>query len=301
MTYKTIICDHKPPVLTITLNRPDAMNALSPDMEGEMLGALDAADADASIRAIILTGAGRAFSAGYDISRGPGDKRPSLLEMGDTSVADYLKGWMDLDTKGIERLMRLWRISKPVIAAINGWALGAGFWYALASDITIASEVAVFAQPEVRHVSNTSFLFAALVGWKAAHRYGLTGDHFDAQEAYRLGVVNEVVPAAQLMERARALAERIALVPEPSIRMNKAMTCSGLLAAGLQSGLLLNAPLSALAHSSNNADRLRLWEVMRTQGMRAFLDARDGPFLPEPFGPKARPTGRKADAAEGSR
>jgi enoyl-CoA hydratase/carnithine racemase len=287
-SYKTILFDRAPPVLTITLNRPDTMNALSPEMEGEMLHALAAADADETVRAVILTGAGVAFSAGYDISRGPGDTRPSLLEMGDMQVADYLKGWLDLDSNGIERLMRLWRVSKPIIAAVNGWAMGAGFWYTLASDITIASEKAVFAQPEVRHVSNTSFLFAALAGWKAAHRFGLTGDHFDAQEAYRLGVVNEVVPADELLPRARALAERIALVPEPSVRMNKAVTCSGLLAAGLNAGMLLNAPLSALAHSSNNEQRLRLWETMRTQGMRAFLNERDGPFRPEPFGPKSK-------------
>lgn len=288
MTYTTILASAEPPVWTITLNRPDAMNALSPEMEGEMHHALEAADADPKIRAIILTGAGRAFSSGYDISRGPGDTRPSLLGMGDLPVADYLKGWMEIDGRGTERLMRLWRLSKPVIAAINGWALGAGFWYALAADITIASESAVFAQPEVRHVSNTSFLFAALVGWKVAHRYGLTGDHFDAQEAYRLGVVNEVVPAEELLPKARALANRIAMVPEPSVRMNKAVTCSGLLAAGLNAGMILNAPLSAIAHSSNNEERLRLWETMRSRGMRAFLEERDGPFLPEPFGPKSK-------------
>ena len=114
----------------------------------------------------------------------------------------------------------------------------------LLPDITIASDRAVFAQPEVRHVSNTSFLFAALAGWKAAHRYGLTGDHFDAAEAYRLGVVNEVVPHDELLDRATALAARIALVPEPSVRLNKAVTCSGILAAGLHAGLALNAPLA---------------------------------------------------------
>jgi enoyl-CoA hydratase/carnithine racemase len=287
-TYRTILLERTGPVLTILFNRPDAMNALSPEMEGELMNALASADANAAVRAIVLSGKGSAFSAGYDISRGPGDERPSLLEMGDKSVADHLKGWLDLDTGGAERLMSLWRLSKPVIAAINGWALGAGFWYALASDITIASDRAVFAQPEVRHVSNTNFLFAALVGWKAAHRYGLTGDHFDAQEAYRLGVVNEVVPHDELLPRAMALAKRISQVPEPSVRLNKAVTCRGLLAAGLNAGILLNAPLSALAHSSTNEDRLRLWETMRTKGMRAFLEERDGPFRPEPFGPKSK-------------
>jgi enoyl-CoA hydratase/carnithine racemase len=287
--YETILADWKPPVLTISFNRPDAMNALSPLMEGELLDALFLADQSPEIRAVVLTGSGSAFCSGYDISRGPGDDRPSLLGQGDIQTADYLKGWMEIDSGGLERLMRLWRLSVPVITAINGWAMGAGFWYALASDITIASDRAVFAQPEVRHVSNTSFLFAALAGWKAAHRYGLTGDHFDAAEAYRLGVVNEVVPHDELLDRATALAARIALVPEPSVRLNKAVTCSGILAAGLHAGLALNAPLSALAHASNNADRIRLWETMRTKGMREFLAERDGPFRPEPFGPRSKP------------
>ena len=78
-----------------------------------------------------------------------------------------------------------------MIAAVNGWAMGGGFWYQLAADITIASDKAVFAQPEVRHIPTSSFLFTALCGWKAANRWALTGDHFDAQEALRIGMVNE--------------------------------------------------------------------------------------------------------------
>ena len=151
----------------------------------------------------------------------------------------------------------MWRLGKPIIAAVNGWAMGGGFWYQLAADITIASDKAVFAQPEVRHISNSTFLFAALCGWKAANRWALTGDHFDAQEALRIGMVNEVVPHDELMERARALAKRIALVPEPSVRLNKAITMLGIQASGLYSGLLLEGALGALAHSSHNEYRER--------------------------------------------
>jgi enoyl-CoA hydratase/carnithine racemase len=204
------------------------------------------------------------------------------------AIGDYMKWWWDNDTQGVQKLMHLWQIGTPVIAAVNGWAMGGGFWYALACDITIASEQAVFAQPEVRHISNTTFLFAALVSWKAAHRYALTGDHIDAQEALRLGIVNEVVPAEQLMPTAQALAERIAKVPEPSVRLNKAVTCFGLQAAGLHSGLLLNGALSTLAHTSHLPMRDDLLAAMQQGGMRSFLDKRDSPFRPEPFGPKSR-------------
>jgi enoyl-CoA hydratase/carnithine racemase len=181
----------------------------------------------------------------------------------------------------------MWRLGKPIIAAVNGWAMGAGFWYQLAADITIASDKAVFAQPEVRHISSTSFLLTALCGWKAANRWGLTGDHFDAEEALRIGMVNEVVPHEQLMETVRALARRIALVPEPAVRLNKAIAMQGIQAAGLHGALLLEGTYGALAQSSHNEYRQQLFDVHATQGVKAYLEMRDGPFQPEPMGPRS--------------
>ncbi len=145
----------------------------------------------------------------------------------------------------------------------------------------------MFAQPEVRHISNTTYLLGALCGWKAANRWGLTGDHFDAQEALRIGMVNEVVPHAELMERTRALAKRIALVPEPAVRLNKAITMMGMQAAGVYSGLLLEGTLGGLVHASHNAQREQLLEAQRQGGLKAYLDMRDGPFQPEPMGPRS--------------
>jgi enoyl-CoA hydratase/carnithine racemase len=285
MAYETILYEKQAAVVTITLNRPDTLNAINPTMTAELHRALDEAEADADVRAMIVTGAGRAFSAGYDIGRRP-DGRSALDPTG-SEYADFLKRWWTSDSDSSRRLLHIWQLSKPVIAAVHGWVMGGGFWYSLACDITIAADNAVFAQPEVRHVSNTTFLFAALAGWKAAHRYSLTGDHLDAAEALRLGIVNEVVPVAELMPKARALAERIARVPEPSVRLNKAVTCYGLLAMGIGAGMLMNIPLSNLAHASFNAERAELLAAMQTGGLKAFLDARDGKFRPEPFGPKS--------------
>lgn len=287
MAYETILYDKTGPVATITLNRPQALNAINPQLTAELHTALDAADADPEVRAIILTGAGRGFSSGYDIARRP-DGRSSLDPTG-VEVADFLKRWWTTDSNSTRHLLHLWQLGKPVIAAVHGWVMGGGFWYSLACDITIAADNTVFAQPEVRHISNTTFLFAALAGWKAAHRYSLTGDHFDAAEALRLGIVNEVVPAAELLPKARALAERIARVPEPAVRLNKAITCYGMLAMGVGAGMLTNIPLSALVHSSFNSERGDLLAAMQEGGLRAFLDARDGKFIPEPFGPKSAP------------
>jgi enoyl-CoA hydratase/carnithine racemase len=288
MGYEYLLYDVEGPVATITLNRPEAFNAILPELEGELHIALDEADADANVRAIILTGAGNAFSAGYDMA-GRGDSTSGPLDPTDKSIGEYLAWWWGNDTRNIEKLLHLWRLSKPVIAAVNGYAMGGGFWYQLACDITIASERAVFAQPEVRHISNTTFLMATLVGWKITNRYALTGDHFDAQEALRIGLINEVVPHDELLPRTRKLAERIAMVPEASVRMNKAVAMMGLQASGTYSGMLLNGALSAIAHTSHGPERDRLHEAQAQGGMRAYLDARDSRFLPEPFGPKSKP------------
>lgn len=289
MAYEAILYEVAGPVATITLNRPEALNAISPALEAELHLALDAADADDAVRAVILTGAGRAFSAGYDMAGRNEDGRMGPLDPTGISHAEYLRWWHGNDTRNVQKLLHLWYLTKPVIAAVNGYAMGGGFWYSTACDITIASERAVFAQPEVRHVSNSTFLFAALCGWKVANRYALTGDHIDAAEALRIGLVNEVVPHDELLPTARRLAERIARVPEPSVRLNKQVTTYGLLSAGVASGMLVNGPLSALAHSSHGPERERLYEAQRAGGMKAFLDARDRPFHPEPFGPKSRP------------
>src|SRR6266700_2730199 len=282
-------------IATITLNRPERMNALTHELEAELHRTFDRADTDRAVRVIILTGAGRAFCAGYDQSQT--DKSGSRhSDPKGKSLADFIEFWQRIDAGRVALWTHMWRLGKPVIAAVNGWAMGGGFWYQLAADITIASDQAVFAQPEVRHISNSSFLFGSLCGWKAANRWALTGDHFDAQEALRIGMVNEVVPHDQLIDTARALAKRIALVPEPSVRLNKAVAMLGIQAAGLYSALLLEGTLGTLAQASHNEFREQLFEVHRTQGVKAYLEMRDGPFQPEPMGPRSK-KGRKSKTA----
>lgn len=279
--YEYLLYERAVPIATITLNRPRQMNALSYPLEAELHAALDEAAADREVRAIILTGSGDAFSAGYDI----GAERPEQERH-----RDVLARWVETDWRHPASMLHIMELSKPVVAAVNGWCLGGGFWYSLACDITIASERATFGQPEVRMISNSSFLFPALVGWKNAHRYALTGDHFDAQEALRIGAVNEVVPHEQLMERARAMAQRLALVPPDSVRMNKALTIYGLEAMGLRNGLNVGGFISTSVHSMTDAaDVEELYATQKQEGLRAFLQKRDGPFIPEPGGPRSKP------------
>lgn len=282
MNDAEVLYEQAGPVVTLTLNRPAQMNAISRQLETELHAALDQADADRTVRAIILTGAGRAFSAGYDIARGDSERASRQ------PVSGFLREWYSRAMQNPRYMMHLMELSTPVIAAVNGWCIGGGLWYSLACDITIASDRATFGQPEVRMVSNSTVLFAALVGWKHAHRYALTGDHFDAAEALRIGVVNEVVPHDELMDRAMALARRLALVPPDSVRLNKAITVYGLEAMGLRNALNTNAFLSTLVEASNDGPDVEpLEHAQRTGGFRAFLEARDGPFTPEPFGPRA--------------
>ncbi|AMN40496.1 enoyl-CoA hydratase/isomerase family protein [Rhodoplanes sp. Z2-YC6860] len=279
-------------IATITINRPDRMNALTPEVQAEMHRRFDEADADPAVRVIILTGNGAAFCAGYDQGQ-KNEKGTRKSDPKGKSIAEFIEYWQRNDGGRVTQWTHMWRLGKPIIAAVNGWAMGGGFWYQIAADITIASDKAVFAQPEVRHISNSTFLLAALCGWKSANRWGLTGDHFDAQEALRIGMVNEVVPHDELMDRTRALAKRIATVPEPSVRLNKAITMLGIQASGLYSGLLLEGALGAMAHCSHNDYREKLFETQRNEGLKAYLQMRDGPFQPEPMGPRSK-KGREA-------
>ena len=227
MSYKELIYSVEDRIATITLNRPERMNALTPVLVKELHDAFDEADADRKVKVIIMTGAGAAFCAGFDQAQTPGAGVRNTDPKG-KSMAEFIEYWQRNDGMRTVYRTHMWRLGKPIIAAVNGWAMGGGFWYQLAADITIASDKAVFAQPEVHHISNSNFLFASLCGWKNANRWALTGDHFDAAEALRIGMVNKVVPYDELAGHVRKLAARMALVPEPSLRLNKAITMMGI-------------------------------------------------------------------------
>lgn len=278
---EVILCEQDGPVGIITLNRPEAMNTISEELERELHLALDRAEKDDSVRAIVLTGAGdRAFSAGYDLTETP--------EFG--SAGESLKYWWDVDKMTPDYHWHLLRLEKPVIAAVRGWCLAGAFWYALASDITIAGEDAVFGQPEIRETQNSTALLSYLIGWKNTARYVFTGDHFDAREAERMGVVNEVVPSDQVLQRAVELGKRIAMVPAASVRLNKRITAVTLDAMGLRTAMDAASFLSTIVHSSaDDSPELKdMFEVRAKQGMAASLKVRDDKFRPEPGGPRSK-------------
>jgi len=286
--YKEILYQKQRDGVLITLNRPEALNAITRPMLKELHHALDEAEADPEIRAIVLTGAGRAFSSGFDQRTTSGRRRDMQWPQGmptDMSTADLLNYWRVDDAK----LLHILELTKPVIGAVRGWAMGGGCWLALFTHITIAADDAVFAQPEVRHGSNSSFMWTFLAGFKNAIRYSLVGDHIDAPEALRIGLVNKVVPADQLLEECFSIVERIAHVPPETVKINLAISTMGLNMMGFRDALLMDSELSVAAHMMLNEEfRRPLDEARATQGTKAYLQLRDGPFQPEPFGPRAR-------------
>ena len=286
--YKEILYEKQRGGVLITLNRPEALNAITRPMLKELHHALDEAESDPEVRAIVLTGAGRAFSSGFDQRSTGGRRRDMQWPQGmptDMSTADLLNYWRVDDAK----LLHIFELTKPVIGAVKGWAMGGGCWLALFTHITIAADDAVFAQPEVRHGSNSSFMWTLLAGFKNALRYSLVGDHIDAPEALRIGLVNKVVPADQLLEECFSIVERIAHVPPETVKINLAISTMGLQMMGFRDALLMDSELSVAAHMMLNEEfRRPLDEARATQGTKAYLQLRDGPFQPEPFGPRSK-------------
>ncbi|HEU5462637.1 MAG TPA: enoyl-CoA hydratase/isomerase family protein [Candidatus Binatia bacterium] len=286
--YKEILYEKKRGGALITLNRPEAMNAISRSMIKEIHQALDEIEQDKEVRAVVLTGAGRAFSAGMDQGTSSGRRRDINWPYGiitGMTAAEVIDSWR-VDPRNFRRM---WEFGKPIIGAINGWAMGAGSWLSLFTHITLAAENAVFAQPEVRHGSNTNFMWTLLGGYKHALRYGLTGDHIDAQEALRIGLVIKVVPAAELIDECFKIVERIAQVPPETVKINLQVATMGLDVMGLRDALTYDNQMSAPAHLMLREELRRpLDEARANKGIREYLQMRDGPFQPEPFGPRAK-------------
>jgi enoyl-CoA hydratase/carnithine racemase len=288
--YSSILYQKQRKGVLITLNRPNALNAMNQDLMNELDQALSEAETDAEIRAVVITGAGGAFSVGEDISGDdPETAWPYGIPVGTSLNATYNK-FRDADRKDIlERQLYRWQYPKPIIGAVSGWCLGAGSWLALTCHITIAADDAVFGQPQVRHGANTDFVWVVLAGFKNALRYSLTGDHVDANEALRIGLVNQVVAKDQLLETSFQFVERVAHVPPETVKINLHISTLGLEMMGLRKAWTLNAELAAMARLTKREEfNKRLEEAKKKGGLAAFLQERDAPFQPEPFGPRAK-------------
>ncbi|HET9884577.1 MAG TPA: enoyl-CoA hydratase/isomerase family protein [Candidatus Binatia bacterium] len=288
--YKNILYQKQRKGVLITLDRPNALNAINEELMNELDQAMAEAETDAEIRAVVITGADGAFSVGEDISGDdPETAWPYGIPTGTSLNATYNK-FRDADRKDIlGRQLYRWQYPKPIIGAVSGWCLGAGSWLALTCHITIAADDAVFGQPQVRHGANTDFIWVALAGFKNALRYSLTGDHVDAKEALRIGLVNQVVAKEQLLETCFQFVERVAHVPPETVKINLHISTLGMEMMGLRKAWTLNAELAAMARLTKREEfNKRLEDAKKKGGLAAFLQERDAPFQPEPFGPHAK-------------
>jgi enoyl-CoA hydratase/carnithine racemase len=207
-TYETLLVELDRSVALITLNRPDRLNAFDQQMTRELFEALGAFDADESVRAVVVTGAGRAFSAGADLDGGFGEQ---------THDAEASAG---APPRPLALDFRPWEMRTPILAAINGAAVGVGLTYPLMWDIRIAAEDAklglVFTRRGLLPEGNSLWLLARLVGASRALELLLTGRMLSGNEAAELGVVSRAVPAAEVVDTTRELAVGIATNTSPT-------------------------------------------------------------------------------------
>lgn len=217
--YDNIEVERALPVVTITLNRPEVLNALTTETFREIEDVLDAITEDAEVRAVILTGAGnRAFAAGADIAG---------LQALETAQEGY-----EHSKHAHALLAKMQALPKPIIAAVNGYALGGGCELAMSADIILASENAKFGQPEVNLGIIPGFggtqRLPRLVGRTKALEMILTGEHISAQDAHAIGLVNRVVPSDKLMDTARTMAGTMAKKAPLAIALAKRAIYEGL-------------------------------------------------------------------------
>ncbi len=248
-------------VLQITFARPASLNALNLEAVQDLLAVLDEVDRRVDTRAVILTGAGRAFCAGFDLTGYGDDER--LSEQGLT------RGLISRQSQITDSLVRLHELPVPVVAAINGPCAGAGLSYTLACDIRIAAAGAVFSAAFLRAGFTAcdlgaSWLLPRIVGVGRAHELMLTARRFDAPEALRIGLVTDVVPADQLIERALGIAGQIKQHPPLSTLLSK---------QGMAVGLQMPS-LRASIEFENRQQVLSAMTEDQQEAARSFLEKR---------------------------
>jgi enoyl-CoA hydratase/carnithine racemase len=260
-------------VARITLNRPERANALNQAMLTELGQALDAAEGNAAVRAIVVRGAGAAFSSGFDLKEQM-ERRPTGVEQ-----------WRPILRKDFDTVMRFWHCPKPTIAAVRGPCLAGACELALACDLTIAAEDAFFGEPELKFGAGIVVMILPwIVGPKIAKEIILTGeDRVSAARALAIGMINRVVPAAELDEAALRLARHIAaidpqLVKETKRAINRAMEAQGMLEA-LEAALEIDLGIEG----AGSPDKAQFMDIARRDGLKAALAWRDARF------PKATP------------
>ncbi len=265
MDTSTVLTNRDGRVGILTFNRPEALNSFSSTLISDATTALRELVADDSVLAIVVNGSGRAFSAGFDLKEG---------------VARNTRGaeaWRKVLEADFEFIIQFWDCPKPTIAAVHGYCLAGAFEVALACDITIAGESALFGEPEVRFGSGiVALLLPWMTGPKQAKELLLTGaDRLTARRMLDIGVINKVVPDGEVLEAALAMAHSIAAAAPQSVRLTKHAINRTYDLIGLRQSLREALETDILIEAEENPERVQFNQIRKEQGLAAALAWRD--------------------------
>ena len=266
MAEPLVLSERRGAVALLTLNRPDKLNAINVPVIDALDSALDAAEADEAVRAIVVAGAGRAFSAGFDLDMGMGEGKPDPADVRRALENDF------------RIILRFWDSPKPTIAAVHGYCLGSALELAVACDLTLAAEDCRFGEPEVKFGSGiVALLLPWLAGPKAAKYLLLTGDdRATAAEMQAIGLVNRILPAASLLDEAVKLAERIAANDTQAVRLTKKAINRSLDIGGMRQALLAALEIDVLIETNETAESREFNDILKRDGAKAAIAWRAG-------------------------
>jgi len=268
---ETVLYEVEGRVATLTLNRPDRLNAIVPALIADLDAALDRAQADDGVHALRLRGAGRVFCAGYDIDWGS----EAMLEGEADAPWDPIRDYQTM-SRFVRAYMRLWESPKPVVAQVHGFCVGGGTDFALCSDLIVCAEDAYIGYPPARvWGSPTTSMWVYRLGLERAKRLLLTGDALTGRRAVEWGLASEAVPADELDAAALALAERVALLPRNQLHMMKLLVNQAYEQMGLRVTQLIGTLLDGDArHTPEGVAFSRRAQ----ESVAAAVAERDAPF-----------------------
>ena len=268
MSYETVLYEVRDAVALLTLNRPERVNAINRAMLDEIGHVLDGAEADDAVRAVVVTGAGNAFSSGFDLKE-QAERRPQ-------GTAE----WRPILRRDFDTVMRFWHLAKPTIAAVRGPCLAGACELMLACDLTVAGESATFGEPELRFGAGIVVLLLPwLLGPKRAKHLLFTGaDRIAARRAEALGLVNEVVEDDAVLERALRLAGELAVIDPMVLRQTKRAINRSYEVMGMGEALEAALEIDLLIEGTGSIDKREFMEIARERGLRAAIAWRDRRF-----------------------
>jgi enoyl-CoA hydratase len=254
------------PIAEIILNRPDKLNSITAEMVMALHRAMDAAETDPAIRVILLSGEGKAFSAGFDLG-----------EMDPNPIAEAMRAVLKAD---FDVIMRFWNSPKPTISAVQGYVLGGGFELAIACDVTLAAEDAIFGEPEPKFGSGiVALLLPWLTGPKQAKEMLLFGNHrVTAARALAMGLVNAVVPRSELGAESHAMAHRSALLDSTAVRLTKLAINRSYGAMGLEDALRQALDLDLEIETTETEESHTFKQILSEKGVKAAIAWREERF-----------------------